>query len=162
MKNVTPSNIPVWLKPTSAVIVIIAIAAFALFGTSFYIVDQTEEAVVTRFGRYLETKGPGMHYKLPMGIDKHYPVKTRVVQTEQFGFRTVKSGVNSIYSEDSFSEESTMLTGDLNIVDVEWIIQYRIVDPRACFSTSRRESRRYGTFRSPSSISLSETGLSST
>jgi membrane protease subunit HflK len=72
-----------------------------------------------------------MHYKLPLGIDKHYPVKTRVVQTEQFGFRTVKAGVNTIYSQASFAEESTMLTGDLNIVDVEWIIQYRIVDPRA-------------------------------
>ena len=131
MKNVTPSQALSWLKPTSALIVVAAIVAFALFGTSFYIVDQTEEAVVTRFGKYLETKGPGMHYKLPLGVDRHYPVKTRVVQTEQFGFRTVRAGVNTVYSEQSFSEESTMLTGDLNIVDVEWIIQYRIVDPRA-------------------------------
>jgi len=99
--------------------------------TSFYIVDQTEEAVVTRFGKYLTTNGPGMHYKLPFGIDKHYLVKTKVVQTEQFGFRTLKAGVNTVYSQEAFPEESTMLTGDLNIVDVEWIIQYRIVDPRA-------------------------------
>jgi membrane protease subunit HflK len=131
MRNVTPSRAFSWLKPTSALIVVASIVVFALFGTSVYIVDQTEEAVVTRFGKYLETKSPGMHYKLPLGIDRHYPVKTRVVQTEQFGFRTVKAGINTVYSEDSYSEESTMLTGDLNIVDVEWIIQYRIVDPKA-------------------------------
>lgn len=131
VKNVTPSRAPGWLKPTTLVIAVAAIALMAVFGTSFYIVDQTEEAVVTRFGKYLETRGPGMHYKLPLGIDMHYPVKTRVVQTEQFGFRTLRAGVNTVYSEQSFQEESTMLTGDLNIVDVEWIIQYRIVDPRA-------------------------------
>ena len=129
MRNVTPP--PGWLKSTTVVLVIAAIAVLVLSGTSFYIVDQTEEAVVTRFGRYLTTTGPGMHYKLPLGIDKHYPVKTRVVQTEQFGFRTLKSGVNTVYQDQGYSDESTMLTGDLNIVDVEWIIQYRIVDPRA-------------------------------
>jgi membrane protease subunit HflK len=100
-------------------------------GTSFYIVDQTEEAVVTRFGRYYLTNGPGLHYKLPFGIDKHYLVNVKTVQTEQFGFRTITTGVSSTYSNQIFTNESTMLTGDLNIVEVEWIIQYRITDPRA-------------------------------
>ncbi|HCM27278.1 MAG: HflK protein [Treponema sp. GWB1_62_6] len=131
MRNVNPPNMPAWMRPTTVVIIVAAIAVMALFGTSFYIVDQTEEAVVTRFGRYLTTSGPGMHYKLPFGIDAHYPVKTRVVQTEQFGFRTLSAGVNTQYSDEVFPDESTMLTGDLNIVDVEWIIQYRIVDPKA-------------------------------
>ena len=131
MRNANPPNMPAWLRPTTVIIIVAAIAAMALLGTSFYIVDQTEEAVVTRFGRYLTTAGPGMHYKLPFGIDAHYPVKTRVVQTEQFGFRTLSAGVNTQYSDQTFPDESTMLTGDLNIVDVEWIIQYRIVDPRA-------------------------------
>ena len=53
-----------------------------------------------------------------------------VVQTEQFGFQTLKSGANNQY-KNGITKESTMLTGDLNIVDVEWIIQYRIVDPAA-------------------------------
>jgi membrane protease subunit HflK len=99
--------------------------------TSFYIVDQTEEAVVTRFGRYHSTSGPGLHYKLPFGIDRHYVVNVKSVQTEQFGFRTLTSGVSSTYSNQIFPNESTMLTGDLNIIEVEWIIQYRIVDPQA-------------------------------
>jgi len=131
MRNVTPDAMPGKIKPITIIVILAVVAFVALSGTSFYIVDQTEEAVVTRFGRYLKTTGPGMQYKLPLGIDRHYPVKTRVVQTEQFGFRTLKAGVNTVYSDELFPEESTMLTGDLNIVDVEWIIQYRIVDPRA-------------------------------
>lgn len=131
MRNATPAQLPDWLKPATIGFVILGILALIFLSTSFYIVDQTEEAVITRFGRYLTTTGPGMHYKLPFGIDKQYSVKTRVVQTEQFGFRTIKSGINTVYSNETFPEESTMLTGDLNIVDVEWIIQYRIIDPRA-------------------------------
>ena len=67
--------------------------------------------------------------KMPFGIDKAYRVPVKVVQTEQFGFKTVKAGRNNEY-KNNISNESTMLTGDLNIVDVEWIIQYRIVDPK--------------------------------
>jgi membrane protease subunit HflK len=92
-------------------------------------VDQTEEAVVTRFGRYHATTRPGLQFKLPFGIDKHYPVIVKAVQTAQFGFRTVTSGVSSTYANQT--NESTMLTGDLNIIEVEWIIQYRVVDPVA-------------------------------
>jgi len=131
MRNVTPDAMPGKIKPITIILILAVVAFVALSGTSFYIVDQTEEAVVTRFGRYLKTTGPGMQYKLPLGIDRHYPVKTRVVQTEQFGFRTLKAGINTVYSDELFPEESTMLTGDLNIVDVEWIIQYRIVDAKA-------------------------------
>jgi membrane protease subunit HflK len=92
-------------------------------------VDQTSAAVITRLGKYYGTTDPGLHFKLPFGIDKHYIVNTRAVQTEQFGFRTLQSGISSVYTNQT--SESTMLTGDLNIVEVEWIIQYRIVDPRA-------------------------------
>jgi membrane protease subunit HflK len=103
--------------------------AVSFLGTSVYITDQTEEAVVTRFGKYLTTNGPGLHFKLPFGIDRHYLVNVKNVQTEQFGFRTVTGGVSPVYANQT--GESTMLTGDLNIIEVEWIIQYRIVDPMA-------------------------------
>jgi len=63
-------------------------------------------------------------------LDKNYNVPVRVVQTEQFGFTTVSSGQSNRY-QNGITKESTMLTGDLNIVDVEWIIQYRIIDPAA-------------------------------
>jgi membrane protease subunit HflK len=105
------------------------IVGVILLGTSVYIVDQTEEAVVTRFGRYHTTQAPGLQFKLPFGIDKSYKVNVKAVQTEQFGFRTISSGIQSTYANQT--SESTMLTGDLNIVEVEWIIQYRVVDPKA-------------------------------
>jgi membrane protease subunit HflK len=130
MQNVTPFKLPEFLKPATVIIIIIGILAVIFLGTSFYIVDQTEQAVITRFGRYHTTTEPGLHFKLPFGVDKHYIVNVKTVQTEQFGFRTVQSGISSTYSN-LVTNESTMLTGDLNIVEVEWIIQYRVADPRA-------------------------------
>jgi membrane protease subunit HflK len=117
------------LGSSKIVMIIAGIVLLILLTTSVFIVDQTEEAVITRFGRYIGTRGPGLHFKLPFGIDRNYTVNTRTVQTQEFGFRTMRSGSNPTYS--SQTAESTMLTGDLNIVDVEWIIQYRVVDPRA-------------------------------
>ena len=107
-------------------LLIVAVIAVA---SSTFVVDETEQAVITRFGKYEKTLGPGLHIKLPFGIDKSYSVPVKVVQTEQFGFKTLKSGRENEY-RNNITSESTMLTGDLNIVDVEWIIQYRIVDPK--------------------------------
>lgn len=119
------------LKASTISLAIAAIIVLAFLGTSFFIVDQTERGVVTTFGKFSYVAEPGMHYKIPFGIQRSYLVKTEVVQTEQFGFRAEKTGVQTVYSEQSYPAESTMLTGDLNIVDVEWIIQYRIVDAKA-------------------------------
>ena len=108
--------------------------------TSVYIVDQTEKAVITRFGKYIDTKEKGLHFKLPFGIDRNYTVNVTTVQTEEFGTRSTKPVSSPAYTNmqsfpvsrsEALSSESTMLTGDLNIVDVGWIIQYIIVDPRA-------------------------------
>jgi membrane protease subunit HflK len=129
MKDVTPFKFEGLLKPSFIALVIGGLIVIGFLSTSFYIVDQTEEAVITRLGKYSSTQGPGLHYKLPFGIDKQYKVNVKTVQTEQFGFRTVSSGISSTYTNQTV--ESTMLTGDLNIVQVEWIIQYRIVDPKA-------------------------------
>ncbi|MCR4733581.1 MAG: FtsH protease activity modulator HflK [Treponema sp.] len=130
MENETPKKAPKKsFKPSTLVwLIILAGLVFAGF-SSFYTVDETEQAVVTRFGKYTKTVGAGLHTKLPFGIDKNFNVPVKVVQTEQFGFKTIKAGRNNEY-KNNISSESEMLTGDLNIVDVEWIIQYRIVDPK--------------------------------
>ena len=125
----TPQKAVNFFSPKIITIAIVIIGVIFFLATSLYIVDQTEEAVITRFGKYLKTTGPGLQYKLPFGIDKTYLVRVREVQTQQFGFRTLSSGVVSTYAADSTM--SSMLTGDLNMVDVEWVIQYRIVDPLA-------------------------------
>ena len=118
-----------FFKPSTFVwLIILGLIVIAGF-SSFYVVDETEQAVITRLGKYTETVGAGLHVKLPFGLDKNYNVPVKVVQTEQFGFKTIKAGRNNEY-KNNISAESTMLTGDLNIVDVEWIIQYRIVDPK--------------------------------
>lgn len=109
-------------------ILFLAVVIAALVSSAF-IVDETEQAVITRFGKYEKTLGPGLHIKIPFGIEKSYTVPVKVVQTEQFGFKTIKYGRESEY-RNNITSESTMLTGDLNIVDVEWIIQYRIIDPK--------------------------------
>ena len=117
------------------VVGIIGLLVIILIFSSFFIVNPDEQAVLTRFGRYNQTLGPGPHLKLPFGIDKKYIVPgNKAVQTQQFGFKTTKGGVVNQY-KNGITNESTMLTGDLNIVDVEWIIQYRIVDPKAWLFT---------------------------
>ncbi|MDR0601507.1 MAG: FtsH protease activity modulator HflK [Treponema sp.] len=129
MKHFTPPKAGKFFTPGVIGIVILLIALIVFLATSVFIVNQSEEAVITRFGKFLAIRGPGLQFKLPFGIDRHYRVNIKNVQTEQFGFRTLQSGISSVYSGDI--TEATMLTGDLNIVDVEWIIQYRIVDPKA-------------------------------
>ncbi|MGL4985935.1 MAG: FtsH protease activity modulator HflK [Treponemataceae bacterium] len=125
-------------KPKSMVTILVAVFVLLIASTSFFIVDETEQSVITRFGRYYTTVGAGLQFKLPFGIDKNYNVPVRVEQTQQFGFKTVKSSGANQY-KNNITRESTMLTGDLNIVDVEWVIQYRIVDPRAwLFSVQER------------------------
>ena len=109
-------------------LIVLALAVVAGF-SSVYVVDETENAVITRFGKYTQTVGSGLHVKLPFGIDKNYNVDIKTLRAEQFGFKTVKSGRNNEY-KNNISEESEMLTGDLNIVDVEWVIQYKVTDPK--------------------------------
>jgi membrane protease subunit HflK len=128
-RNVTPIRGP--LKLGTIILGVVVIAIIGVLATSFFVVDQTEEAVLLTLGQYTKTVGAGLHFKFPLGIQQNYNVKTRVVQTEQFGFRTAQAQLQTRYEARSYPEESTMLTGDLNIVDVEWIIQYRIKDPRA-------------------------------
>jgi membrane protease subunit HflK len=141
-QNVTPGKSPFKGAPKPAtimVLIIIAIAALFLL-TSFYVVDQTEQAVVLRFGKLHKISEAGLKWKIPLGIDRVYKVPTKVVQSIQFGFRTAQPGITTVYSRDNYESESIMLTGDLKIVNEEWIIQYRITDPASwLFNVSERD-----------------------
>jgi len=99
--------------------------------TSVYTVQPEGEAVVKRFGRVVAIREPGLHFKLPFGIDRAYFVPTARVLKEEFGFRTVLGGIQRDTSQKSRSQqdESLMLTGDLKVINVEWVVQYRISDP---------------------------------
>ncbi|MDQ1352959.1 MAG: modulator of FtsH protease HflK [Acidobacteriota bacterium] len=119
------------IKPRVIFGIIIAIVILFAVISSFFTVDQEEEAVVLLFGKYDRTTGPGLHFKMPFGIEKNYNVPTQRVLKEEFGFRTTQPGIVTTYSTGNYEAESVMLTGDLNIADVTWIIQYRIKDAYA-------------------------------
>ncbi len=115
-------------KMVTTIFIIFIVAALGL--TSFYTVAPDEEAVIIRLGKYLDTYPPGPHFKLPFGIDKLYKERTKRVHQAEFGFRTVGTNYpRSNYSESRYDIESIMLTGDLNVADVEWVVQFQISNP---------------------------------
>lgn len=113
------------LLPILVVVVLIVIGAY----TSMYEVDTEETGVVLRFGKFSGFADPGLHFKLPLGIDRVYLVPTGRVLKEEFGFRTVTPDVRSTFTKRGLEEESLTLTGDLNVSDVEWIVQFQVADP---------------------------------
>jgi len=128
-RDVTPGRMLKALSPKAIVLIIIVVVIIGIGFTSIFMVDQKEEAVVLLLGKFNRIEGPGLNFKLPFGIEKSYNIPTQMVLKQEFGFRVEQPGVTTIFSGQDFPEESIMLTGDLNIVDVEWIIQYRIADP---------------------------------
>ena len=111
--------------------IIIAIVIILVFlSSSIYTIGVNEVGVVQRFGKYVRTTSPGLHFKLPRGIEKLTKVAVREIKKEEFGLRTIKAGIRTQYaSSTAYLNESLMLTGDLNVAVVPWIVQYRIKDP---------------------------------
>lgn len=104
-----------------------AIAVVTIF-SSFFTVETEEVGVIMRFGEYVGEARPGLNFKVPF-IDQveYVPVQRQLKQ--EFGYRTTSAGVNSSYRKAGYGGESLMLTGDLNLADVEWVVQFRINNP---------------------------------
>ena len=130
VRNVTPIKLPFKLTPKVAGIGIAALILFIAATSCFFTVGQEEEAVVLLLGKLSKIVGPGLHFKIPFGLEKNYNILTKRVITQEFGYRTKKVGIETQYSED-FPRESEMLTSDKNIVDVQFYIHYKIDDPAA-------------------------------
>ena len=127
------------ISPKLVIWIVIAVVAILMVLGSFFVVDQTEQAVVLRFGRYHRTVGPGLQTKIPLGIERNYNVPTQVVQTMTFGYRG-QGAASPLYGQ-NYTNESLMLTGDLNIIDVQWTVQYKIENPyNWMFKVESRES----------------------
>jgi len=158
-------TIPRWRRSTLLALIVVFLAILTLTG-SIYTVDPDSAGVIRQFGNYSRTTPPGIHMKLPWGIEIVTIVPVQKIQKEEFGFRTLKAGVNSQYlgsqeidsgqvsqddlwklivesgerdprragrslsqaCRDILQREYIMLTGDLNLIDVEWIVQYKIGD----------------------------------
>jgi len=96
--------------------------------SAVYSIGPDEVGVRQRFGKYIGLSTPGLHVKLPFGIDRVTPIKVERVLKEEFGFTTMRPGVRARYDRVEL-EQSLMLTGDLNILDVRWVAQFKIKDP---------------------------------
>jgi len=108
--------------------VLAGILGIILLWSTFFQVRPEELGVITRFGKYVRSEDSGLHLKLPI-LERVYKVAVERQQKEEFGFRTTSTGIQSQYSKSGTTDESLMLTGDLNLADVEWVVQYRIDDP---------------------------------
>jgi modulator of FtsH protease HflK len=123
------ANLP--RPPMGAIILgILVLVGIIMAWSLFYTVEADEVAVIQRFGKYVRQEEPGLRFKLPLGLETVQKVKVQRRLKAEFGFRTEEPGTRSKFSPKSFPDESLMLTGDLNVADVEWIVQYRIADPR--------------------------------
>ena len=118
-------------SPQKGILPLLILVLLLVLGgySSFYEVDTEETGVVLRFGEFSGFAEPGLHFKVPFGVDQVYLVPTGRVLKEEFGFRTVSPGVRTTYSKRGLEEESLTLTGDLNVSDVEWIVQFQVSDP---------------------------------
>jgi membrane protease subunit HflK len=123
-------NLNLKKKRKYIVIGVAALVVIILANTIFYSVGAESVGVIQRFGAYVRTTPPGLHMKLPFGIENVTKVPVTRILTQEFGFRTEKPGVRTIRSKQSLLNESLMLTGDLNVVVAEWIVQYKIKDPK--------------------------------
>jgi membrane protease subunit HflK len=109
-----------------AAVIVLLIVIFS----SVYTIGVNEVGIIQRFGKYIRTTSPGLNFKLPWGIEKLTKVKVRLVYKEEFGLRTIMPGVRTEYARPTaYLNEALMLTGDLNVAVVPWIVQYRIKDP---------------------------------
>lgn len=119
---------PEKLKKYAKYAVLGLLALIVLLG-SFFTVQPEEVGVITRFGKYNRTVEPGLNMKIPFA-ETVFKVPVERQQKLEFGFRTTKAGVNSQYSRSREARnEALMLTGDLNLADVEWVVQYRVSNP---------------------------------
>ncbi len=109
-------------------IIITVLVVIILAWSGFFQIDPEEVGVITRFGRYTRKVDPGLNVKIPI-IERVYKVPVERQQKVEFGFRTTRPGIRTEYTKAGTKDESTMLTGDLNLADVEWVVQFRIEDP---------------------------------
>ncbi len=120
------------LSPGAWRVIAAAIVGLMLLLTTYYQLEPEEVGVVQRFGAYARTSEPGPHLKLPFGIEKVTKVPVQRQLKMEFGFRTVRAAARSEFATPPDAvAESIMLTGDLNVAVVEWIVQFRIRDPKA-------------------------------
>ena len=113
-------------KKFSGIIIaaVVVILALTILSSCWYTVDDKQQAVVTTFGKVTDITDAGLHFKLPLGIQKVQLVDVNVYQKIELGYTTTGNGTTV-----ANTSESTMITGDYNIVNVDFFVEYKISDP---------------------------------
>ena len=128
---------PVDWKKIKTIAIIASVVLVLLIGvtTCYYTVDDKQQAVVTTFGKVTDITDPGLHFKLPFGIQQVHKVDVNVYQRIELGY---SSDLKGGYA--TKTDESTMITGDYNIVNVDFFVEYKISDPvQFLFSSNNPE-----------------------
>ena len=140
-------KIPEFIRNGLILWIVVAVMLLAAAVTSIYTVQAESQGVVLRFGQYLKTVEPGLRFKLPFGIDAVYVLPVRRQLKQEYGFGSMgATNPSQFTSRGARDREKSMMTGDLNAAEVEWIVQYRISDPRLyllTFSIRREPSVRF-------------------
>lgn len=129
-KDVIEVKAPSFFKGKGLALLAVILLGLIGAGGAFYTVEVEEAGVVLRFGKHLKTVPPGLHFKLPFGIDQVTTVQVTRQLKQEFGFGA--EGNTNPYqwsSREEFGFERNMVTGDLNSVLVDWVVQYRITEP---------------------------------
>ncbi len=149
LERLLPPNIP---TPRTAGIVALGVVGIVLVVSSVFTVGAEEVGVVLTFGKYSRQAEPGLRVKWPWPVQTVEKVPVQRQLKVEFGFRTATAGVRTQYAAGRFTDESLMLTGDLNVAVVEWTTQFRVNDPYKYLFKVRNlydlsEERRSDTFR---------------
>ena len=113
--------------PGKVVAIVAAFIVLQAVAGAFYTIKPGEVGIVLRFGQYHRTTTPGLHFKIPY-VDEMTKVDVESVRKEEFGFRTRTPGA-AAYDRKGFDMEALMLTGDKDVIEVAWIVQYKVSDP---------------------------------
>lgn len=118
-------------SPKALLIIPVILLIIIGIWSSFYTIQAEEQGVVMRFGKYNDTVDRGLHFKIPFGVDTVEAVAVRRQQKLEFGFGTAGATNRSqVSNREDWQYEREMVTGDLNSALVEWVVQYRIDDPK--------------------------------
>ena len=136
VKNNTPRE-PVNWKKVRRIALVVALALVLVIGSSscFYTVDDKQQAVVTTFGKVTDVTDAGLHFKMPFGIQQVRKVDVNVYQKIELGYTSSSDDYYEVNEK-----ESTMITGDYNIVNVDFFVEYKISDPvKYLYSSNKPE-----------------------
>ena len=114
--------------PGKVVAIVAAFIVLQAAAGAFYTIKPGEVGIVLRFGQFHRTTTPGLHFKIPY-LEEMTKVDVESVRKEEFGFRTRTATAGAAYDRKGFDMEALMLTGDKDVIEVAWIVQYKVSDP---------------------------------